>query len=98
MCSVHIYSGMSRLITVAGRNRLCAWIWILAFTPGVANLNMTVRQVIQAWLASWPWIERSLAVRLVTDVWSNCYGLVILDLYAPEHGVWWRQREVMRCV
>jgi hypothetical protein len=38
-------------------------------------------------------------VGIVTDVWSNCYGLVILDLYAlSERGVWWRQREVMRCV
>jgi hypothetical protein len=35
---------MSRLKTVAGRNRLCAWLWILTFTPGVANLNMTVRR------------------------------------------------------
>jgi hypothetical protein len=40
-------------------------------------------------IQAWPCIERSLAVRLVTNVWSNCYGLVILDLYAhSEHGVW----------
>jgi hypothetical protein len=44
MCSVHICSSMSRLIFVAGKNRLYPWLWILAFTPGVANLNMTVRQ------------------------------------------------------
>jgi hypothetical protein len=35
---------MSRLISVAGKNRLCPWLWILTFTPGVANLNMTVQQ------------------------------------------------------
>jgi hypothetical protein len=32
------------MITVAGKNWLCPWHLILAFTPGVANLNMTVRR------------------------------------------------------
>ena len=26
------------------REAVCPWLWILAFTPGVANLNMTVLQ------------------------------------------------------
>jgi hypothetical protein len=65
------------------REAVCPWLWILAFTPGVANLNMTVLQsdlgVADIMTVDF---ERSLAVRFVTDVWSNCYGLVILNVYA----------------
>jgi hypothetical protein len=55
---------------------------MLVFTGGVADLNMIVRQSDPGVAGIVRWYGRSFAARLVTEVWSDCYRLVIFDLYA----------------
>ena len=60
---------------------------ILTFTLVVANLNMTVRQ-------SDPGKAGGLKRRFGPIVTALLPSICML----AEYGVWWRQREVMRCV
>ena len=65
-----------------GEDGLFLEVWILTFTVGVANLNMTVRRNDPGAAGVMKWCGTSLAARLVTEVWPDCYRLDIFELYA----------------